>query len=52
MLVSDWFSVDARRDTGGDAMRCGAMQCALLGLGIGSQASVPPAGGLRYPYLP
>ena len=25
MLVSDWFSVDARRDTGGDAMRGGAM---------------------------
>ena len=32
MLVSDWFSVDARRDTGGDAMRCGAMPA-----GIGSQ---------------
>ena len=32
MLVSDWFTVDERRDTGGDAMRCGAMPA-----GIGSR---------------
>ena len=40
MLVSDWFTVDERRETGGDAMRCGAMPA-----GIGSpsapQAALP-----------
>ena len=39
MLVSDWLSVDARRDTGGDAMRCGAMPA-----GIGWQAVCGAAG--------
>ena len=34
MLVSDWLSVDARRDTGGDAMRCGATPA-----GIGDQCA-------------
>ena len=34
MLVSDWFTVDERRDTGGDAMRCGAMPA-----GIGSPSA-------------
>ena len=34
MLVSDWFTVDERRETGGDAMRCGAMPA-----GIGSPSA-------------